>query len=279
MSSPLVIENDAWKVSGSKYFVSVSLNNTGTEQSTGMTTTQVDFLPVEGLQAERIDKRNINVEDGDNRATTLFDSGGRLEAGGSLRHLFCVTTVEAGGNIPVGSELGFASVGWRKACGETGRLNSSSAIAQSMASAKYSGNSSYGGTPSKHVPLNVSSPTSNRAGNDQSLISVQPVDPPTSMTLGVPSNVQFRVINHSDREMALQLEFESRSSGLRVCGSRSKSLDIVSGKGGSSLVTMRFLPLASGLVQIDGCNIVDLDHAVSYFQPPLCQVLVQPSSE
>ena len=107
VSSPLVIETNVWKATDSKYFVSVSLINNGAERSTGMTIGELDLKVPEGLKSERIGGQN-NITEGseETSAAALFDRCGRLEAGESVRHLFCISTLDANASIASGMELG-----------------------------------------------------------------------------------------------------------------------------------------------------------------------------
>jgi trafficking protein particle complex subunit 13 len=138
-------------------------------------------------------------------------------------------------------------------------------------------------------------------------VTVEPIDPPSTMRLNVPTEVQFLVVNHSEQEMSLQLQFRLAemataagttattigSSGndndndadpvgggaangglLAVCGPSFVSLGQVAAAGGSTVVPISFLPLAAGLLTAKGCWVVDLASDWEIPQPGLFHVHV-----
>ena len=107
-------------------------------------------------------------------------------------------------------------------------------------------------------------------------VTVEPIDPPAKMSLNVPREVQFLVVNHSEHPMTLQLQLLlSQMTGLAVCGPSFKSLGEVPPNGGSTVAAVRFLPLAAGLLRVQGCFVVDLASGREIPQPPLFHVFVE----
>jgi hypothetical protein len=106
-------------------------------------------------------------------------------------------------------------------------------------------------------------------------VTVEPLQPPSSMTLALPQEVKFLIVNHSTKPMDLQLQFRlNHMSGIAVCGKSFKNLGEVPANGGSIVECMRFLPLVAGLLRVQGCCIVDLTSGKEIAQPPLFNVFV-----
>ncbi len=294
VSNPLIIRESTFRSSDSCCFVSISLENDGSETKGGLSICEAEFEPAQGLTAERV--RTIPEQNSLTSGTHMFDACGRLEHGQTLRYLFRVSTERSGTSrgIAAGDELGNAIFTWRKACGEMGRMASAPIPSPSLSPFLDPNDPSSHGQKNPFVvhckgksglSVDVASAAAMRSANlsmdrnslDQLLpVTVEPINPPSRMELGVPCKIQFLIINHSDREMALQLQFHlEEMKGIAVCGSSFKNLLEVQGRGGSTSTLLSFVPLACGHLQIDGCKIVDLTRGVSFPQPPLCEVIVQ----
>ncbi|KAL7579389.1 hypothetical protein ACA910_014059 [Epithemia clementina (nom. ined.)] len=92
--------------------------------------------------------------------------------------------------------------------------------------------------------------------------------------------VKFYIVNHSDKTKMLQLQFRlSNMSELAICGPSFVSLGTVAAEGGSTVVEMRFSPLATGLLRLQGCWIVDLASDQEIAQPPLFDVFVEKETD
>lgn len=295
VSSPLIISELTYRAGDACCFVSISLENNGAETKGGLTICVAEFDPASGFKAERVGKQR--KEKGEIAATELFDDCGRLEAGASKRYLFKVTATRASSSrgIAAGDELGKAVFTWQKACGEMGRMASSPVICPNAnpkldpnnpaATMESLGNSFVVHVKGSGLSVDVANSAAARAANpsmdrntlDQLLpVTVEPVDPPSTMQIGVPCQVHFLVVNHSVNFMTLQLQFRlEHMKGLSVCGPSFKNLEEVPGKGGSTTVSVRFIPLAAGLLKLRGCCVVDLATGLSIAQPPLFNVLVE----
>jgi hypothetical protein len=295
VSSPLIISELTYRTGDACCFVSISLENNGAETKGGLTICVAEFDPAPGFMAERVGKQRKNKDT--LSATELFDECGRLEAGTSKRYLFKVTTSQASSSrgIAAGDELGKAVFTWRKSCGEMGRMASSPVICPNInpildpndpaATMEGRGSPFVVHVQGSGMSVDVANSAAARAANpnmdgnalDQLLpVTVEPVDPPNTMQIGVPCQVQFLVVNHSDKFMSLQLQFRmEHMKGLSVCGPSFKNLEEVPGKGGSTTVSVRFIPLAAGLLKLRGCCVVDLATGLAIAQPPLFNVLVE----
>jgi hypothetical protein len=239
----------------------------------------------------------------------LLDNCGRLESGVAVRYLFKVTATSkesALRGIAAGDELGKAVFTWRKAVGEMGRMASSPIICPPYQKLKLDPNdptATMTGKDSNFVvyvhgsglSVDVATSASYRVAaasaglpyENNSLdrlmpITVEPIDPPTRMILAVPTDVQFLVVNHGDESRTLQIQFhlehmtgDGDSGGLKVCGPSFQNLDLLPGSGGSTTVSVRFLPLAEGLMRVQGCCVVDQATGFEVPQPPLFHVFVE----
>lgn len=288
VSNHLTITHLTYRASDSCCFVSVLLENNASETKGGLAICEAEFNPSDGLTAKRVEN-----EAGVNSPVSgvkLFDGGGRLEAGEAARYLFHLVASERASmrGIAAGDDLGAAIFTWRKACGEMGRLASGPIVAPNLSlSLDTSGPAN---SPEvvecfskSALSVDVASAAAlNSADTDRNgllasfPVTVESVEPPNQMKLGVPSSMQFLVVNHSDQEMSLQFKFASEAmEGLMICGSSFKNLESLPAKGGSTVVTMRFIPLQSGLLEIRGCCIEDLNNSQSFPQPLLGHVIVE----
>jgi hypothetical protein len=295
VSNPLIMSELTYRTGDACCFVSISLENNGAETKGGLTICEAKFDPAPGLSAERVSSQR--KDEAKVTATELFDECGRLETSASMRYLFKVASSEPSSvrGIAAGDELGKAVFTWRKACGEMGRMASSPVICPSVtptldpsdpgATMEGRGNPFVVYVQGSGLSVDVANIAAARAANpnmdrnalDQLLpVTVEPVDPPSRIQLGVPYQVQFLVVNHADKYMSLQLQFRlEHMKGLSVCGPSFKNLEEVPGNGGSTTVAVRFIALAKGLLQVRGCCVVDLATGQAIPQPPLFNVLVE----
>lgn len=296
VSNPLIIGESTFRSSDTCCFVSISLENDGIESKGGLTVCEAEFEPANGLTAERVgpQSKSQSLMSG----TDMFDRSGRLEPGQTLRYLFRVSSeprVDSRG-IAAGDELGKVVFQWRKACGELGRMASAPILSPAlspfvgsrdpvsvMAEGRHSpfvvhckGKSGLSVDVAAASAVRSANPTMDRNTLDQLFpVTVEPVNPPSRMELGVPSKIHFLIINHSEQEMTLQLQFRLEDmKGVAVCGSSFKNLHEVHARGGSASAFVSFVPLACGHVQIGGCTVVDLNRSVSFPQPSLFEVIV-----
>lgn len=302
VSNPLHIRESTMRGGDSSCFVSVAVENASTVAFGGFTISSVDFHPAMGLSAERIgeaipkkvDDMTTTTSNGGGRvrAKDLFDDCGRLEPGASMRYLFLVKASSREATlrgIAGGDELGKAIVTWRKAMGESGRLASSPVICP-LAKPRLDGGdptaSSQFVVHGSGLSVDVAAMAANRSAKPGSQdpksldrllpVTVEPIDPPTSLALATPQEVQFLVVNHSSRPMSLQLQFRlNQMTGVAVCGQSFKNLGEVAPNGGSCIMGVRFVALVAGLLGVQGCYVVDLATAQEIAQPPLFSVFVQ----
>ena len=294
VSSPLIINDLTYRIGRSSCFTEITLENNGSETKGGLTICSVDFEAASGLEAEKVEggqpKTGKKLS-----AVELFDQCGLLDAGSSRKYIFKVTASSQPAKqrgIAAGDELGKAVFTWRKACGEMGRLTSHVFICpnidpfldtrdprvpnDSFVVYKNEG-SALSVDVATSAASKLSKPTSDQAAtiDDVLPVTVEPVDPPTKVSLGEPFQVDFLVVNHSNNYMTLQLQFVlDQMNGLSVCGPSYKNLEEVSGKGGSITVSIRFIALSAGLLQLSGCSVADLATGIVIPQPPLLNMLV-----
>jgi hypothetical protein len=292
VSNPLNIRELTMRGGDSSCFVSIAVENASTVAFGAFTISSVDFHPAMGLSAERIGETAKKETTGRIRATDLFDDCGRLEPGASMRYLFLVKASSREATlrgIAGGDELGKAIVTWCKAMGESGRIASSPVICP-LAKPRLDGGdpaaSNHFVVHGSGLSVDVAALAANRSAKSSSQdpksldrllpVTVEPIDPPTSMALAIPQEVQFLVVNHSSRPMSLQLQFRlNQMTGVAVCGQSFKNLGEVPPNGGSCIMGVRFVALVAGLLGVQGCYVVDLATAQEVPQPPLFSVFVQ----
>lgn len=313
VSNPLTVTERTVRAGDAACFVSVSVaynlaTTTENEKATSAVTatsntdalviSQVEFMPSDGLTAVMVgDGKPTKVQGDRKTALELFDGCGRLHVGACFRYLFkveCATEEAKLRGIGAGDLLGKAVFTWRKAMGEMGRISSSpihcpaaQPILQGPTASIMAGRGSNFVVHRSGLSVDVASAAATRASRPplmdhrQSLtqllpVTVEPIQPPDKMQLGVPTQVSFLVVNHSSQSLQLQLQFHlSQMTGLAVCGSSFCSLGKVNPNGGSTVVSLRFLALAAGLLRVQGCCVVDLATGREIAQPPLFDVFVE----
>jgi hypothetical protein len=304
VSNPLVIGEATFRSSDRCCLVSISLSNNGEASRGGLTICEAGFEAASDLLAEQISVGVQSDATGLQSGARMFDSSGRLEVRQTLKYLFRVSCQSNAGRkgIAVGDELGKFRFKWRKACGEMGMMASTAIHCPPIAADAVNPNNAGDTMGDKGTSLFVRSqgrsglsldvaalaaarlvnPNLDRGSLDQVLpVTVEPINLPQRVELGVPFKVEFLVTNHSEREMTLQLQFHlEHMKGFAICGSSFRNLQDVQGRGGNTVVFVSFLPLAPGLLELNGCNIVCLNRGQSFHQPLLAQIVVQePAAE
>lgn len=298
VSNPLSVKELTVRAGDSSAFVSISVEYNNDDAADALVISDAEFTPANGLFAELVGGGSATKVKGGERKTAveLFDGCGRLQAGSCFRYLFrveCSSEEAKLRGIAAGDLLGKAIFTWRKAMGETGRI-ASSPIYCPRAQPKLEGNNlnevMVGRGSSFVVHLSglsvdvaaaaatqASRPPMDRTSLTQLLpVTVEPIDPPSRMQMSIPKEVQFLVVNHSEKPMTLQLQLHlSQMTGMAICGPSFKSLGEVKPHGGSTVIGVRFLALAAGLLRVQGCCVVDLASGSEIPQPPLFNVFVE----
>ena len=242
-------------------------------------------------------------------ALQLFDKCGRLKPGERHRYLFSITTASdeaALRGIAFGDDLGQAVVTYHKSMGEMGKVYSSVVVCPPTAylmpqpQPKTGATSTEGATAIATInpkfvvhrsglSVDVAAASAQRSisgqrgsgGSSRSLddilpVTVEPIDPPSTMELSVPVQVPLLIVNHSNRSMNLQLQLRlSDMTGVVVCGPSYISLGEVPPSGGSCTMDVRFVALVAGLFAVQGCYVVDLFTGMELQQPALFDVFVK----
>jgi hypothetical protein len=301
VSNPLSVKELTVRGGDSSAFVSISVeynHEDDSDAADALVISSADFSPADGLSAVLVGDGSATKVKGERKtAVELFDGCGRLHAGSCFRYLFRVETSGEEAKlrgIAAGDLLGKAVFTWRKAMGETGRI-ASSPIYCPRAQPKLEGNNMnevMAGRGSGFVAhlsglsVDVAAAAATQASRPPLMdrksltqllpVTVEPIDPPSRMQLSIPKEVQFLVVNHSDKPMTLQLQLHlSQMTGLAICGPSFKSLGEVKPHGGSTVISARFLALAAGLLRVQGCCVVDLASGSEIPQPPLFNVFVE----
>ena len=313
VSNPLIISETTYRTGDSSCFVSIALKNNGDETKKGLTISSAEFEPASGLVVERVLGSPTNnttpLKNPHARGVKLYDNCGRLEPGSSKSFLFKVSQSSASSSsgistkgIAAGDELGMAVFTWRKACGEMGRLASSSVICPPVqpridpnnpeATMRGTGSDFVVHVQGSGLSVDVAAMAAARAANpsrknldrnslDMLLpVTVEPINPPNRMQLGVPYAIEFLIVNHSDRYLTLQLQFRlEHMKGVSVCGPSFKNIEEIPGSGGTTTVEVRFIALSAGILQLRGCCVVDLATGLAIPQPPLFNTFVEAEDE
>jgi trafficking protein particle complex subunit 13 len=302
VSNPLFLSEQIFRAGDSSCFVSISLENNGEATKQGLTIASAQFEPASGLIAEQVESTTSakNTKNSALTGVSLFDKCGRLGPGEIRNYLFKVTIPTPQSpcegstkGIAAGDELGKAIFTWRKACGESGRMASSPIICPMIhpnidpndPPATMRGDNSdfvVHVQGSSCLSVDVATMAAARAANPSSRnvhpgaldllipVTVEPINPPKRLKLGIPFAVKFLIVNHSDKYLTLQLQFQTEHmKGILVCGPSFTNLEEVAGNGGSLTVVLKFIALTPGLLQLRGCNVVDLATGHSIPQPPL----------
>jgi trafficking protein particle complex subunit 13 len=287
-----------------------SSNNSLLSATSGLVLSVADFVPAEGLQVQRMGGPSPTPSFDDTQpplsALQLLDECGRLEPGNTLQYLFKISTQSRNAEIrgiAAGDHLGQAVFTWSKTMGETGRIVSPTItcpeslvvtqlrqpLEDPTTTTTSTNDADVACVQNSGLSVDVAASAAQRAVHggvlptqtqslDQLLpVTVEPIQPPTRMTLATPQQVQFLVMNHSPYPLSLQLQFrleQQIAEGLVICGRSFKTLGEVGPQGGCTVVTMRITALATGLLRLHGCYVVDLTTDKEIPQPPLLDILV-----
>ncbi len=107
-------------------------------------------------------------------------------------------------------------------------------------------------------------------------VTVEPIDPPSRMTVGKPIRVQLLVVNHGNKVQNLQLQMRlPLMKGVVVCGQSFQNLGEISPEGGSRVTSITLVAMAPGLFFVRGCFIVNLNTGMEVKQPALFNIFVE----
>lgn len=298
VASPLNIQELTLRAGYDCCFVSIAIENVTT--STSLTISGAEFIPPEGLEATCIDCPKLPSTksiDGHRRtAVEMFDTCGRIVPGGSCRYLFSVKAespdAKARG-IGTGDVLGKAVFTWHKTMGEAGRIASTDVLCPPSHPPPVgsSGTNVWGKFVVHRSGLSVdvaASAADKGAGYSSTIrddglsmlgdlfpVTVDPIDPPSTLSLGKPQPVSLRVVNHTSSPLDLQFQMRlSQQAGVVVCGTSFKNLGDIGSNGGSAVVTVKILGLVAGVFSLQGCFLVDVNSGREFPIPPLFNMLV-----
>ena len=293
VTSPLRITNNVLRVGDSKCFVSIFVEYTkhDKEKQDPLGISVEKFDATEGLTPKLVgspfEKRTATSTT--LSAVDLLDESGLLQAGGSVRFLFSIEATSKQAllrGIAGGDSIGRVFFKWSKAMGESGTLVSPTiqcpradlALDQrmpfSVQKANCEGNSFVVHRSGLAVDVAVATTARTPLG-DRIPVTVDPIDPPPRMRLNVPCEVQFLVVNHSNQPLSVQLQFSPADmAGIVVCGTCYKNVGELGRDGGSTVATIRFMPLAGGLFSVRGCAVKDMVTGREMVQPPLFTAFV-----
>jgi hypothetical protein len=271
-----------------------------------VTISSVGFQASAGLKAQQITLDDDDTTTINNPAETslsalqLFDQCGRLQPGECYSYLFCIQAESeeaALRGIACGDDLGRAVFTYHKSMGEMGKVHSSVVVCPPTSYLKQGEDAAGAAINPKFVvhrsglSVDVAAASAQRSISGQrgsvggssssSLddtlpVTVEPIDPPSTMELSVPEQVPLLIVNHSNRPMNLQLQLRlSEMTGVVVCGPSYISLGELPPSGGSCTMDVRFVALVAGLFAVQGCYIVDLLSGMELQQPALFDVFVK----
>ena len=301
VTNPLKIVTESVSRSGdSTCFVSITVENIMEKQ--GVTGGAVAISSIGFDAADGLSAMQINVEDGSDEsdpihnitqrqsAVKLYDSTVILDPGDSYQYLFSINAESEAAalrGIACGDDLGKAHVVFQKTMGELGKVYSSPVICPPTAFLKDDGSQNskfvvHGSGLSVDVAAASAQRSSSSSGQgngslDEILpVTVEPIDPPSTMRLSVPEKISLLVVNHSSQAMNLQIQMRlPRMSGVVVCGPSFVTLGSVPPSGGSCTIDFRLVALVAGLFSVSGCFIVDLITGMEVEQPVLFDVFAK----
>ncbi|KAL7497688.1 hypothetical protein ACHAWT_005646 [Skeletonema menzelii] len=300
VTDPLQITTESVTRSGdATCLVSINIENVMEKQ--GVTGGAVAISSIGFDAADGLSAKQINVEDESDTddpvqnitqrqsALELYDKTVILQPGDSYQYLFSVNAESEAAalrGIACGDELGKACVVFQKTMGELGKIYSSPVMCPPTAFLKEDGsqNSKFvvngSGLSVDVAAASAQRSSSSGKGNgslDELLpVTVEPIDPPSTMRLSAPENISLLVVNHSSQAMNLQIQMRlSRMSGVVVCGPSFITLGSVPPSGGSCTVDFRLVALVAGLFSVSGCFVVDLTTGMEVEQPVLFDVFAK----
>mmetsp|Transcript_20867 Transcript_20867/g.45223 ORF Transcript_20867/g.45223 Transcript_20867/m.45223 type:complete len:489 (-) Transcript_20867:3172-4638(-) len=302
VTAPLKITETVTRSGDATCLVSITVENVMEKQSAeggALAISSVGFEATTGLISEKICLEENGSESGQLSAVQLYDSCaycGRLEPGECYRYLFSVkaeSEVAALRGIACGDDLGQAVLTYHKAMGELGKIYSSVVVCPPTSFLNQGNGASDNITNSKFVvhrsglsvdvaaasaERSLSGQRNNQGSLDETLpVTVEPIDPPSSMKLSVPETVSLLIVNHSSKPMNLQIQMRlSDMTGVVVCGPSFVNLGAVPPSGGSCTIDVRLVALVAGLFAVQGCYIVDMSSGMELQQPALFDIFVKP---
>lgn len=300
VSSPLHIRELTLRGGESTCFVSLAVENAAPIENgsaSGLTISQNDFQPYNGLSAHRI-KTSSATPQSQKSAVELYDEAGRLNPGESKRYLFEVKAASENAalrGIASGDELGKAIVTWYKAMGEAGRIASTfvycppSAVDDEIKESSIHGKESRFVVQGSGLSVDVAASAADRSAthspseiskikplDERFPVTVEPISPPSSMLVGEPVDIQVLIVNHSSKPLNLQLQMRlPLMKGVVVYGQSFKNLSMIQPNGGSIVSNICLIAMVPGLFCVGGCYIVDLNSGMEIKQPNLLSVLVE----
>ena len=299
VTDPLQITTESVTRSGdATCLVSINIENVMEKQGvTGgaVSISSIGFDAADGLSATQIKVEDESDESHDplqnmtqrQSALDLYDKTVILQPGDSYQYLFSVTAESEAAalrGIASGDELGRACVVFQKTMGELGKIYSSPVMCPPTAFLKEDGsqNSKFVVNGSGlSVDVAAASAQRSSVGGNGSLdellpVTVEPIDPPSTMRLSVPEKISLLVVNHSSQAMNLQIQLRlSAMSGVVVCGPSFITLGSIPPSGGSCTIDFRLVALVAGLFSVSGCFIVDLTTGMEVEQPVLFDVFAK----
>jgi len=301
VTNPLQITSQSVTRSGdATCLVSINVENIMEKQGvTGgaVAISSIGFDAADGLSAMEINVEDESDESNDplqnikqrQSAVELYDSTVILHPDDSYQYLFSVSAESEAAalrGIACGDELGKAVVVFQKTMGELGKIYSSPVVCPPTSFLKEDGtqNSKFvinaSGLSVDVAAASAQRSSSSGRGNgslDEVLpVTVEPIDPPSTMRLSVPEKISLLVVNHSSETMNLQIQMRlSRMSGVVVCGPSFVTLGSVPPSGGSCTIDFRLVALVAGLFSVSGCVIVDLTTGMEVEQPVLFDVFAK----
>lgn len=302
VTNPLQVTESVTRSGDATCLVSITVENIMEKQGAtdgAVAVTSIGFDATDGLAAKQINIIDEETESDESNpiqhdimkrqsAVKLYDSSVILQPGDSYQYLFSVKAESESAvlrGIAFGDELGKAYVVFTKTMGETGRLYSSSVVCPptSFLTDDGSKNSKFV-VQSSGLSVDVAAASAQRSSFGQSNgsldeilpVTVEPIEPPSTMRLSVPEKISLLVVNHSNQAMNLQIQMRlSRMSGVVVCGPSYVTLGSVPPSGGSCTIDFRLVALVAGLFSVSGCFIVDLTTGMEVEQPVLFDVFAK----
>ena len=302
VTNPLQISTPSVTRSGdATCLVSINVENIMENQGAiggAVVISSIGFDAMDGLSATQIENldddsdpihHNVPLQS----AIELYDSTVILQPGESYQYLFSVQAESESATlrgIACGDELGKACIVFQKTMGELGRVYSSPVMCPPTSFLKEDGSKNsnfvvHGSAISVDVAAASAQRSSSSGRGSGSLdeilpVTVEPIDPPSTMSLSVPEKISLLVVNHSSEMMNLQIQMRlSRMTGVVVCGPSFITLGSVPPSGGSCTVDFQVVALVAGLFSVSGCYIVDLTSGVEVEQPVLFDVFAKLKSD
>jgi hypothetical protein len=309
VTNPLTIKESVVRSGDATCYVSVAVSY-ASEPSVATTADSilvrdVQFDVVPGFVATRIGSgtatTKVATEQETMNAVDLLDEAGVLSKGSCFRYLFQIQASSHDAilrGIAAGDLLGKAVITWSKTMGEMGRVSSQPILCPQNKPdlpgvfgltpltsnfVMYNSGLSVDAAAAAAAEQSSDQRTQFGATNDLTRllpVTIEPIDPPARMQLHQAKSVQFLVVNHALQSMNVQVQFRlpQMSLGLAVCGPSFINIGEIPPNGGSTVVTVKYLPLEAGMLRAQGCCIVDLITNQEIPQPALFHTFVESGS-